>query len=147
VRIERTAPRPLAAIRATSSRAQLSKDIIRLLDQVWPVLREQGVPTGHNVVIYHGGPKMIDVGVEAFGEFAETRDLRHTATPSGEAVTTTHWGDYSKMQPAYAALERWWQENHRRPAGISWEVYGDWHDDPSEVRTDIYFLLEPTLGS
>ncbi len=33
---------------------QLGTDIIRLLDKVWPVLRAQGVRTGHNVVIYHG---------------------------------------------------------------------------------------------
>ncbi len=29
--------------------------IIRLLDQVWPLLREQGARTGHNVVIYYPG--------------------------------------------------------------------------------------------
>ena len=29
-----------------------------------------------------------------------------------------------------------------RLAGVSWEVYGDWADDPGQRRTDIYFLLE-----
>jgi len=27
-------------------------------------------------------------------------------------------------------------------AGVTWEVYGDWHDDPAQVRTDVYFLLQ-----
>lgn len=22
-----------------------------------------------------------------------------------------------------------------------WEVYGDWHDDPRQLRTDVYHLL------
>jgi hypothetical protein len=26
---------------------------------------------------------------------------------------------------------------------VSWEVYGDWEDDPAKLRTDIYFLLRP----
>ena len=27
-----------------------------------------------------------------------------------------------------------------RLAGVSWEVYGDWDDDPAKRRTDIYHL-------
>jgi effector-binding domain-containing protein len=61
-------------------------------------------------------------------------------------ATTAHFGDYAKMAPAYAALEQWWTRNGRRPAGVSWEVYGDWDDDPAKVRTDIYFLLRPATG-
>ena len=41
------------------------------------------------------------------------------------------------------ATEQWCSENGRRPAGVNWEVYGDWDDDPAKRRTDIYFLLEP----
>jgi hypothetical protein len=41
VRAERADPRPLAAIRAATAHQQLGADIIRLLDKVWPVLREQ----------------------------------------------------------------------------------------------------------
>ena len=58
-------------------------------------------------------------------------------------ATVTHWGEYSQMAPAYAAIEQWWTAHGCRPAGVSWEVYGDWADDPGQRRTDIYFLLEP----
>jgi effector-binding domain-containing protein len=61
-------------------------------------------------------------------------------------ATTAHFGDYAQMAGAYAALEQWWTGNGRRPAGVSWEVYGDWDDDPAKVRTDIYFLLRPATG-
>ena len=57
-------------------------------------------------------------------------------------ATTAHYGEYSHMAGAYAALEQWCQDNGRRPAGVNWEVYGDWDDDPAKRRTDIYFLLE-----
>lgn len=50
------------------------------------------------------------------------------------------------MAPAYAALEQWCKDNGRRPAGVSWEVYGDWDDDPVRRRTDVYFLLESAKG-
>ena len=63
-------------------------------------------------------------------------------TPAGEVATTAHWGDYSQMHGAYAALERWCAANRRKVAGVTWEVYGDWHDDPAQVRTDVYFLLQ-----
>jgi hypothetical protein len=47
------------------------------------------------------------------------------------------------MAGAYAALERWCAENGRRQAAQSWEIYGDWADDPQQRRTDIFLLLQP----
>ena len=146
MRTEWAEPRQLAAIHAATTQQRLSADIPRLVGQIWPVLREQGVRTGHNVVVYHGGTAQeltVDVGVEAFTDFGGRGEIRRTATPSGEVVTVAHYGEYSDMAGAYAALERWCQDNGRRPAGVNWEVYGDWDDDPAKVRTDIYFLLQP----
>ena len=146
VRAEWAGERPLAAIRAVTTRQRLGADIIRLLDMIWPVLREQGVHTGHNVVVYHGGGDgelIVDVGVEALTDFTGHGEIRRTSTPAGEVATAAHYGEYSDMAGAYAALEQWWTGNGRRPAGVSWEVYGDWEDDPAKRRTDIYFLLEP----
>jgi effector-binding domain-containing protein len=140
VRIERAEAQPLAAIRTTSTRPQLSRDIIRLLDRIWPFLREQGVRTRHNVVVYHQGLD-IEVGVETFSDFNENGEIRRSATPAGEVITTAHFGDYSAMAPAYAALDQWCRDHDRPPTGVSWEVYGDWEDDAAKRRTDIYFLL------
>jgi effector-binding domain-containing protein len=84
----------------------------------------------------------IEAGVEILSAFDETELVRHSATPAGEAATTTHWGDYSQMRPAYQALEDWSRETGRTFAGVSWEVYGHWSDDPAKLRTDIYFLLQ-----
>jgi effector-binding domain-containing protein len=137
-------PRALAAVRAATTRRRLSADIIRLLDMVWPVLREQNVRTGHNVVVYYpgeGGSFTIDAGVEVFSDFADRGEVRHVSTPAGEMAATVHYGEYSDMAGAYAALEQWCRDNGRQPAGVNWELYGDWDDDPLRRRTDIQFLL------
>jgi len=77
-----------------------------------------------------------------FEPFHSTGVVEPLSTPAGEVATTAHWGDYSQMHGAYAALERWCAANRRKVAGVTWEVYGDWHDDPAQVRTDVYFLLQ-----
>ena len=144
VRTELTVPRTLAAVRAVTTRAQLGTEIIRLLDQVWPVLRGQGARTGHNVVIYHpsgNGELVIDAGVEVPDGFTPRDAVRPVDTPAGETAAVTHYGDYADLAGAYAALEQWCTASGRRPAGTSWEVYGDWEEDPAKRRTDVYFLL------
>ena len=141
IRVEDALPRQLAAVRGATSRAELPRTILKLLDAVWPVLRAQRVRTGHNVVVYFGGLTHIEAGVEVFGDFVDVGDVRHFQTPAGPAVTTAHWGEYSEMGGAYAALQRWCAASGRQQTGTSWEVYGDWADDPKQRRTDIYLLL------
>ena len=141
IRVVDGKPRQLAAMRGATSRAELPRTILKLLDAVWPVLRGQHVKTGHNVVLYFGGLAHIEAGVEVFSDFVDVGDVRHSQTPAGPAVTTAHWGEYSEMAGAYAALQRWCAAKGREQTGTSWEVYGDWADDPKERRTDIYFLL------
>jgi effector-binding domain-containing protein len=141
IRVEDALPRQLAAIRGATSRAELARTILKLLDKVWPVLRAQHAKTGHNVVVYFGGLAHIEAGVEVFDDFVDAGDVRHSQTPAGPAVTTAHWGEYSEMAGAYAALAQWCAANGRHQTGTSWEVYGDWAEDPNERRTDIYLLL------
>ena len=144
VRTELAVPRTLAAARAVTTRARLGKDIIALLDQVWPVLREQGARTGHNVVIYHSsanGELVIDAGVEVPDGFTARDAVRRVDTPAGEVAAATHFGDYADLAGAYGALEQWCTASGRPAAGVRWEVYGDWEEDPAKRQTDVYFLL------
>lgn len=146
VSLEQVEPRQLAAIRATASQSKLGAAIIGELDKIWPVLRAQGARTRHNVVIYYGGEPQalqIAVGVEVPDGFAADGEIQPVSTPSGAAATVAHFGDYADMHSAYQALEQWCASNGRAQAGVSWEVYGDWEEDPAKRRTDIYFLLQP----
>ncbi len=143
IRLEEVVPRPLAVARGAAVRANLGPTIIRLLDQVWPVLREQGVRTGHNVVMYLDDLAHLEAGVEISGDFSPTAEVHTSATPHGLAATAVHWGDYAAMAPIYTALRKWCADNGYHLAGPSWEVYGDWHADPQQVRTDIFLLVQP----
>jgi len=146
--LEQASPRSIAAVKETTNRQRLSADIGRLLNLVWPVIREQGVKFGHNVVVYYkviDGEFAIEAGVEIGPEFVETDQVRRAATPAGEVATVAYFGEYSQLESGYAALDQWCAANGRRRAGVSWEVYGDWNDDPAKLRTDIYTLLAEKL--
>jgi effector-binding domain-containing protein len=143
LRVEEVSARPIASARGAATRANLGPTIIGLLDKVWPVLRAQGIRTGHNVVMYLDDLAHIEAGVEIFGDFSPTVEVHASATPDGLAATAVHWGDYGAMAPTYTALRNWCAANGHRLAGPSWEVYGDWNADPQQLRTDLFLLLQP----
>jgi len=146
VRVEQAGLRVLAAVRTVTTLDRLTAEIPRLLDQVWPLLREQGAQTGHNVVVYHPGDAgafTIDAGVEVFSGFAESGPVRRVATPAGEVAVTAHFGEYSALGGAYAAQDQWCAASGRHSAGVNWEVYGDWDENPARLRTDVSTLLVP----
>ena len=151
VRLEHAAARRLAAIRSTTTPQDLPQTIGRSLGVIWPAIREQGVPFGHNVFVYRSGESgtlLVELGVEVLGDFLAHGAIQIVQTPAGEVATAAHYGDdYTRMAPVYQALERWCAGNGRRRAGVSWEIYGDPADDPARTRTDIYFLLEPLPGA
>src|SRR5207245_11576515 len=62
IRVEDALPRQLAAVRGATSRAELPRTILKLLDTVWPVLRAQQAVTGHNVVVYFGASRTLKPG-------------------------------------------------------------------------------------
>ncbi|MGH3260008.1 MAG: hypothetical protein ACRDOU_32180, partial [Streptosporangiaceae bacterium] len=93
-----------------------------------------------------GGTLTVDVGVETLTDFSDRGEVLHVPTPSGEVAMTAHFGEYADMGLAYSALERWCADHSRSPAGVNWEVYGDWEEDPAKRRTDVHFLLEPPAG-
>jgi effector-binding domain-containing protein len=146
VRVEQAGPRVLAAVSTVTTLDRLSAEIPRLLDQVWPLLREQGARTEHNVVIYHPGEAgefTIDAGVEVLSGFTESDPVRRVETPAGEVAATAHFGEYSALGGAYAALDQWCAASGRHSTGVNWEVYGDWDENPARLRTDVYTLLVP----
>ena len=59
------------------------------------------------------------------------------------AAMTTHHGDYRGLGDANAAILAWCRAQGRVRAGPSWEVYGHWQVDPAQLRTDVYYLLQP----
>lgn len=141
--------RPIAVVRARMRSTEIAKRFVTYLDQVYAAARSGSIAVdGLNVFVYRDaadGSGLLDIefGVGATAPFATTGNVIYSATPAGEAATTTHWGDYAALGGAYDALKSWCSKHERRFAGPKWEVYGHWSDNPSERRTDVFMLLEP----
>ena len=67
---------------------------------------------------------------------------RRAAVPGGIAATVVRMGLYQKLSEAHAAVRRWCAEHGYALAGPNWEIYGDWTDNPAELRTDVFYLLQ-----
>jgi effector-binding domain-containing protein len=147
VQLQQGVPRTIAAVRARLPVREVKATFPRYLDQVYAAGRAGVVQLdGQNVFMYQsvaGQPEAADVafGVGTVAPFAAAGNVEPVDLPLGEAATTTHWGTYDQLGAAHRAVVEWCRAHDRRPSGTSWEVYGHWTDDPTKLRTDIYYLL------
>ena len=147
VHLQRLNSIPLAVIQRQVSRAELSRVVPECCGLVWNVVRAQKTQAGRHVAIYWDGSIRLEVGVELNGSFIEHGGVVRSATPAGAVASTTHFGPYGNLGAAHDAVRRWCEANNHRLAGPNWEIYGhwqqEWNDDPSQIRTDVYYLLQP----
>ena len=149
VSLQRAAPRSIAAVHARLPVSAVPGSFRRYLDQVYAAGKAGAVHLdGQNVFVYRdvpGQPGEADVafGVGVTAPFTATGNVVPTSLPLGDVATTTHWGNYAGLGDAHHAIAEWCRENGHRRTGTRWEVYGHWSDDESQVRTDVFHLLEP----
>jgi effector-binding domain-containing protein len=140
-------PRPIAVVRITTVLATWPRQFMITLDKVYAAVKAGRVrQNGQNVMVYRSredGQVDIECGVETEGRFEPAGEVVYSETPSGITVTTAHIGPYGKLGTSYAALKEWSSRNGYRLTGTCWEVYGDWHEDPAKLRTDIFYLVRP----
>jgi effector-binding domain-containing protein len=72
--------------------------------------------------------------------FEDTSTVYCSSLPASRAAHAIHYGPYSQLGRAHAALREWCVDRGLSITGVNWEVYGDWNDDPSLLRTDVYYL-------
>jgi effector-binding domain-containing protein len=149
VRVEAANPRILAAVRRTVALGEVARAWRPALDQVWQFLGgHPGLRTdGHNVFLYHHPaqrnlPMDVDFGVEVTRRFETSGEVHTTETPGGEVATAVHVGPYDRLGETHAAIHEWASRNQRTFAGRSWEIYGDWNDDPDKLETTVLYLLQ-----
>ena len=153
VSLRTAAPRMIAAVHARVPRSSVATVFRRYLDQVYAAARVGAVHLdGQNVFVYRGvpdAPNELDVafGVGVTAPFTATGAVEPTPVPVGDVATTTHWGRYAGLGAAHAAIAEWCRTNGRSKAGPSWEVYGHWTDDEAQLRTDVFYLLEPASSA
>ena len=135
----------LAVTQADVGRAQISSRIRGMFDIVYSWLKSSGVQqVGHNYAVYDNCTTQslrMQVGFPVSGHFADTDLVKCIELAAGRAAHATHVGSYAHMHITYQVLTEWCAREALPLAGDSWEVYGDSHDDPSQVTTGIYFRL------
>ena len=99
--------------------------------------------TGHNVMLYKDDAPSVEVGVEVVDSFLSGGAVVSSLLPAGEVAMTVHRGPYDGLSSAHRAIWEWCAANGREVAGPRWEIYGDWHEDPSQLETEVYYLLRP----
>jgi effector-binding domain-containing protein len=143
VRLEKLAPRLTAVVRLQAKQSELSTVIPQACGEVWTFMRSSGEPRpGRHLALYLDCVMNVEVGVEVVRPFVGNERVVCSQTPAGLVATTAHFGPYSRLGEAHDAVHKWCSANGHTLAGPSWEVYGHWTDDPSQLRTDVYWLLQ-----
>ena len=152
VRLETAmSPRPLAVVRSRASAQQFSKVVPDACGAVWGVVRAQQIKgAGRHVAVYLDDQINIEVGVELETPWAGHGEVVGSALPSGATATTAHFGPYNQLGAAHQAIRDWCAKHGHALAGPNWEIYGHWEDawnsDPSKIRTDVFYLLNPSTS-
>jgi effector-binding domain-containing protein len=113
-----------------------------LLDEVYAFVRGGGATqTGHNVMLFRDDVPTVEVGVQVAGTFVGAGRVVPSELPAGTVATTVHRGPYDGLGAAHAAVRAWCADHGHQLTGTRWEIYGDWREDPSELETEVAYLL------
>ena len=149
--IETATEQPLAAVFERVRQRDIGTRVRPNLDQVYAFLKEHPdlrFRGAHNVLLYRhkddprtDGRMHVEYAVQVRRPFARTGDVFASATPAGRIATATHVGPYERLGDTHGAVQRWCSANGHPLAGIDWEIYGDWTDDPTKLETTVCYLL------
>jgi effector-binding domain-containing protein len=137
---------PIACVRERVPIGEVPARFRAPLDQVWQFVREAGLTTNHNVFVYHDsgdGDPMVEFGVQVGAAFddAGAGDVVSSSTPAGRVAHTKHVGPYDGLGAAHEAVRAWCADQQHTMVGPSWEIYGDWEEDPAKLETEVLYRL------
>jgi effector-binding domain-containing protein len=148
VHVEQVASQLTAVIRCRASRDELAKVVPQACGEVWQFARSANLPRpGRHLALYLDCEINLEVGAEVFQPFVGNGRVVCSSTPAGLVATAAHFGPYNRLGEAHDAVHKWCADHGYTLAGPSWEVYGHWNDDPAQLRTDVFWLLQPGSGS
>jgi hypothetical protein len=132
-------PRPIAAIRAQMPIRDVPSRFREYLDR-GVRCRQDGSNLARRTehLLYRAAPPNLTEMNSALERRRRSLQLAAWSTAkSGWRRGDDHaLGDYSLLGPAHQAVVDWCKAEGQRLAGVSWEVYGHWSDDPSKRRTE-----------
>jgi effector-binding domain-containing protein len=144
--------RPLAVVRRRARSEQFARVVPECCGVVWKALKENDVKgAGRHVAVYLDDVVNLEVGVEMESEFGGCGEVVGSELPKGLIAGTVHLGPYQRLGEAHAALKAWCVRNEYALAGPKWEIYEhwleEWNNDPSKIRTDVFYLVRDGEGS
>ena len=136
----------LALTQEDLSRSLIPVRIRAMFDVVYAWRRDAPVrQAGHNYALYDRCTPQslrVQVGFPVSGPFPDTERVKCVQLAPGRAAHAVHVGPYADLHRTYAALNAWCSQRAISLTGQSWEVYGDWTDDPSKLETGLYLRVE-----
>lgn len=142
-------PLLLAAVRRRATAATLANTVISA--PIWTLLADRGVPnTGRTVVIYWNDEEhsllapagvLIDIGVEVAAPFESVPTLSLVRTPGGRAASCHHVGPYHGLPEVHSNLRSWCAAQGESTAGVNWEVFDYFSENPAKCETGVFYLL------
>jgi effector-binding domain-containing protein len=140
--------RPTAVVAKTTTWEEFPRVWRALLDEVYGFVRGRGdLATGdegerwQNIMLYKDQRPDVEVGVLVSQPFEPHGRVVCSQLPGGEVATAVHRGDYGRLGVAHDAVRAHVSACGRELAGPCWEVYGHWREDPSELETEVFWLL------
>jgi effector-binding domain-containing protein len=135
-------PLLLAVVPIETDPADLAEQIEKSFTAVYAAVNSGKIQQpGHNVIVYRSmgnGNVEVECGVQVPSRFDGFGQLSCRETPAGRAATTSHYGPYDLLGETHIALVAWTRNHGLQPTGTFWEVYGDWNDDPQQLRVDVF---------
>ena len=142
VQLTEVAAQLTGVVRLRATLEQLPTVIPQACGEVWTFFRSSGLPRpGRHLALYLDNVMNIECGVEVFQPFTGNDRVFCSKTPAGMAATAVHMGPYHLLGEAHNAVKAWCKDHGHAVTGCCWEVYGHWTDDPTSLRTDIFYLL------
>lgn len=138
---------PTVILRRQGALAELPKIVPETCGEVWRLVRAQNIQgVGRNLALYLDDQINMEIGVELAAPLALGAPLIASALPAGTVAATTHFGPYSQLSKAHQAVRDFCRLHGHVLAGPNWEIYGHWQNswnaDPSQIRTDVFYLLK-----
>ena len=141
-------PRPTAVIARTTTWDEFPRLWRQLLDEVYRFIRAHeelatgdGTERWQNVMLYKDDRPDVEVGLLAARSFEPQGRVISSRLPGGEAATAIHRGDYAGLGATHDAVRAHVAVSGRDLAGPRWEIYGHWREDPTELETEVFWLL------
>jgi effector-binding domain-containing protein len=98
-------------------------------------------PLGLRFTLWSPPLNDMEPGILVSRAFEPVGEVVPSALPAGRAAHFLLVGPYDGIPGAWQTLFAWCSEKGLKLAGINWEIYGDWNDDPSKLETSMHALL------